>query len=81
MQNIKKTKDLLDTLKAWIDDIPPLESPQRFGNRAFRDWMQRLEQHSDELHRELLEPKFHPAIIELSAYFKVSFGNGIFNLT
>ena len=34
---------LLDTLEQWIDEIPPLQSPQRFGNLAFRTWGQRLE--------------------------------------
>jgi len=35
---------LLHTLDAWIDDIPPLKTPQRFGNVAFRTWGQRLEE-------------------------------------
>ena len=33
---------LLETLDTWIDEIPPLESPQRFGNLAFRIWGARL---------------------------------------
>lgn len=35
---------LLNELDAWIDDIPPQESPQRFGNLAFRTWGKRLEE-------------------------------------
>lgn len=35
---------ILDELNQWIDDIPPLETPQRFGNLAFRRWGQRLEE-------------------------------------
>jgi hypothetical protein len=35
---------LLDTLEQWIIEIPPLQSPQRFGNLAFRTWGQRLEE-------------------------------------
>lgn len=35
---------LLDTLEQWIVEIPPLQSPQRFGNLAFRTWGQRLEE-------------------------------------
>lgn len=34
--------DILDTLFQWIKDIPPLESPQRFGNRAFKSFIQNL---------------------------------------
>ena len=35
---------LLDTLEQWIIEIRPLQSPQRFGNLAFRTWGQRLEE-------------------------------------
>lgn len=38
---------LLDTLDGWINDIPPHESPQRFGNLAFRIWGKRLEEVSE----------------------------------
>ena len=33
---------LLDELDKWITDIPPIDQPQRFGNKAFRDWFARL---------------------------------------
>jgi serine/threonine-protein phosphatase 2A activator len=33
---------MLDTLNEWIDDFPPLENPQRFGNKAFRLWTAKL---------------------------------------
>ena len=46
-QSHKKSVDrllvLLDTLEQWIIEIPPLQSPQRFGNLAFRTWGQQLE--------------------------------------
>jgi serine/threonine-protein phosphatase 2A activator len=35
--------DLLDELDRWIDEVPPLPTPQRFGNLAFRTWGERLE--------------------------------------
>lgn len=35
---------MLDTLDSWIDDIPALKTPQRFGNLAFRIWGKRLEE-------------------------------------
>ncbi|KAG6888007.1 hypothetical protein C0992_009920 [Termitomyces sp. T32_za158] len=43
-QAITRTLELLDTLDLWIDEIPPLQSPQRFGNLAFRTWGARLEE-------------------------------------
>ena len=36
--------ELLDELDRWIIEIPPLETPQRFGNLAFRQWGKRLEE-------------------------------------
>lgn len=35
---------MLDELEAWIDDIPPQPTPQRFGNLAFRDYGRCLEE-------------------------------------
>jgi hypothetical protein len=36
---------VLDTLSSWIDQIPPLPNAQRFGNKAFRTWLDRLTHH------------------------------------
>lgn len=33
---------MLDTISQWIDDIPPVDQPQRYGNKAFRDFYSRL---------------------------------------
>lgn len=33
---------MLDTLDAWLDEFPPLENAQRFGNKAFRSWVEKL---------------------------------------
>lgn len=35
---------LLERLDQWIEETPPLQSPQRFGNLAFRTWGTRLEE-------------------------------------
>ena len=42
--NVVATLDLLDTLKGWVDEIPPLLQPQRFGNKAFKIWHDKLHQ-------------------------------------
>jgi hypothetical protein len=43
-QGVHKVLGLLDELDRWIDEVPPLPTPQRFGNLAFRTWGERLEQ-------------------------------------
>ena len=35
---------LLDQLASWVEEIAPVEQPQRFGNKAFRTFYQRLEE-------------------------------------
>lgn len=35
---------LLQTLLRWTEEIEPKQTPQRFGNLAFRDWGARLEE-------------------------------------
>lgn len=35
---------MLDTMESWIDQIPPIDQPQRFGNKAFRTWCSKLEE-------------------------------------
>ena len=33
---------LLNTFSTWMDETPPIDQPQRFGNKAFRTWWERL---------------------------------------
>jgi len=35
---------MLETMDTWIDEIPPIDQPQRFGNKAFRTWCGKLEE-------------------------------------
>lgn len=68
---------LLDLLMQWVDEIPPLETPQRFGNKAFAIWLNRLEEQAFSLHASLLPIELHASIPELLGYFTNAFGNGI----
>ncbi|KAI0363857.1 Phosphotyrosyl phosphatase activator [Pilatotrama ljubarskyi] len=67
--------EMLDKLDTWIDEIPPLPTPQRFGNLAFRTWGRRLETECDTLLHSLLPTALHPAIPFISPYFLTSFGS------
>lgn len=66
--------NLLDELDSWIDDIPPEVAPQRFGNKAFRKWVAKLDAEADRLHDSLLG-NIKDAKTELVPYFTHSFGN------
>ena len=41
-QTSNKLLEVLETMNKWIDEIPPIDQPQRFGNKAYRDWFDRL---------------------------------------
>lgn len=66
---------IFDDLNQLVDETPPLDQPQRFGNKAYRDWFEKMQANSPQLLKEALPEQFHPALIEVSAYFIESFGN------
>ncbi|KDN52963.1 PTPA-domain-containing protein [Tilletiaria anomala UBC 951] len=67
--------ELLERVDALTQEIKPLDTPQRFGNLAFRTWGQRLEEEAEGLHKQLLPSELHAFIPELAAYFLGAFGS------
>ncbi|KAI0636287.1 hypothetical protein C8Q77DRAFT_638149 [Trametes polyzona] len=67
--------DMLDKMDKWIDEIPPLPTPQRFGNLAFRTWGKRLETDYSRLLFDLLPAALRPSIPFISPYLLTSFGS------
>ncbi|KAJ3024277.1 Serine/threonine-protein phosphatase 2A activator [Thoreauomyces humboldtii] len=68
--------DALEDLDKMIDDVPPMESPQRFGNKAFRTWVDLVENAAEGTMRAILPPEFAHAAPELRAYWVGAFGHG-----
>lgn len=66
---------VLEKLSQWVDDTPPIDQPQRFGNKAFRTWYSCLAEHAQPLLRSALPENFHRAIPEISIYLIEGFGN------
>lgn len=62
-------------LNRLVDETPPYEQPQRFGNKAYRDWFQKLKENSLQILHNALPSEFHEAIPEIIVYFTESFGN------
>ncbi|ESK87599.1 protein phosphatase 2a regulatory subunit 4 [Moniliophthora roreri MCA 2997] len=73
--SIVSTVKLLDTLDSWIDEIPPQETPQRFGNLSFRKWGARLEERVDQLLTDLVSHEFTSLIPHVKPYLLTSFGS------
>ncbi|KOB68456.1 Serine/threonine-protein phosphatase 2A activator [Operophtera brumata] len=74
--NVTKMLKMLDIIDNFIDDFPPVEQPQRFGNTAFRDWLNKVKQITTQLLQDALHLKIHVAIPEVKVYLEESFGNG-----
>lgn len=66
---------MLDTLSQWIDDIPAVDQPQRYGNKAFRDFYDKLKENGESVVKEALPEEYHSAVSELSVYLVESVGN------
>lgn len=64
-----------EDLHRLVDETPPLDQPQRFGNKAYREWFDKMKTQSFALLEEALPVEFHPALIEITTYFTESFGN------
>lgn len=74
-ENTEKLLTMLKKASDIVDEILPIDQPQRFGNKAFKTWYERIQNSSDELLREVLPEKAHPGIVELKTYLTESFGN------
>ncbi|XP_071450733.1 serine/threonine-protein phosphatase 2A activator isoform X2 [Hetaerina americana] len=72
---IKGMVSMLDTLSQWIDETPPIDQPQRFGNQAFRTWHGRVKENGLKLLQDALPESLHRAVPELLGYLTESFGN------
>ncbi|RZC35864.1 PTPA and/or DBP domain containing protein [Asbolus verrucosus] len=72
---VLKVVTLLDKLDKKIDETPPIQQPQRFGNIAFRTWYQKLKDDSLVLLQEVLPKNLFQSIPEIVSYFIDGFGN------
>ncbi|XP_075981701.1 serine/threonine-protein phosphatase 2A activator-like [Anticarsia gemmatalis] len=73
--NVKKLLDMLEKIDRIIDDYPPVEQPQRFGNTAFREWLGRVKHNTTDFLQDALDPTLHVTVPEIKVYLEESFGN------
>ena len=66
---------MLEAMGGWVDEIPPLDQPMRYGNKAYRLWHDRLQADGPALVLALLPPELHPAATELHVYLAGCFGD------
>lgn len=66
---------MLDQMASWLEEYPPIEQPQRYGNKAFRDYYARLAKDGESLVSEVVGEELSPASAEASTYLIESVGN------
>lgn len=72
---IEKFVHFISQLATMIDEIPPIQQPMRYGNKAFRDWHLKLISKTNEFLSDLLPINLKNAAIELAPYINQAFGN------
>ncbi|KAF5281252.1 hypothetical protein FQA39_LY05138 [Lamprigera yunnana] len=72
---ILKLIEMLEKLNKMIDEVPPIQQPQRFGNQAFRTWYKKLKERAFDLVQEVIPEKLHRATPEILFYLVEGFGN------
>ncbi|GAA5841020.1 hypothetical protein JCM11251_006785 [Rhodosporidiobolus azoricus] len=78
---IRQLVQFLKEAKSWIAEVPLDSGPQRFGNKAFRGWMKRVEEAETSLRTSLLGlsslPSPTTALLapELTFHFISAFGS------
>ncbi|XP_059485286.1 serine/threonine-protein phosphatase 2A activator [Neocloeon triangulifer] len=76
-QKVEHVLELMETLNKWIDEIPPVDQPQRFGNKAFKTWFKKLTEDADVELKKMLPENKHNTITEIAPYLIQAFGNDI----
>ncbi|XP_076654189.1 serine/threonine-protein phosphatase 2A activator isoform X2 [Halictus rubicundus] len=66
---------MLNEFDEWITQIPPTDQPQRFGNKSFRTWYERLQEHGINQLQKVLPKEMYKAVPEIIQYLYESFGN------
>uniref|UniRef100_A0A2P2HYK7 Serine/threonine-protein phosphatase 2A activator n=1 Tax=Hirondellea gigas TaxID=1518452 RepID=A0A2P2HYK7_9CRUS len=67
--------DMLDTMASWLKEYPPIDQPQRYGNKAFRDYYARLSKDAAELVTTAVGAEYSAGSKEVSVYLVESVGN------
>ncbi|XP_009772478.1 uncharacterized protein LOC107818780 isoform X1 [Nicotiana tabacum] len=66
---------VLQTLIAYVDEIPLALQTSRYGNLAYRTWHEHMSCDAESFMLQFLPTDLHSATVELVPYFTDSFGN------
>lgn len=66
---------VIEKLISFVDEIPPVPQPGRYGNIAYRTWHERMSSDAESFMQMILPSNLLDATVELVPYFTDSFGN------
>jgi len=72
---VRNVVAVLDTMASWIEEYPPVDQPQRYGNKVFRSYYARLQEEAEGLTRGVLKGNAAAASVEACVYLVESVGN------
>ncbi|XP_076817222.1 serine/threonine-protein phosphatase 2A activator-like [Clavelina lepadiformis] len=72
---VEKLLEMLGRLSTLVDETPPVEQPQRFGNKGYRTWLNHVKDEAVDLTKTILPVNLHRAAEEVSDYLVQGFGN------
>ena len=76
VQRLKPIYDYLEEMSVLIDEIPPIQQPMRFGNKAYRTWLDKVTENSAEKIAKFSSvPGFEKSIPEIKVYWDEAFGH------
>lgn len=67
---VKQIESVLNRLCTWVDEIPPIAQPMRFGNKAFRIWHEKVT--AEDVLKDIVPKEYKQ---EIACYLYDSFGN------
>lgn len=71
-----KFRETFDYLYKLLDETPPLQNPQRFGNKAFKLWYEKVEENYEYIMKILLGEKYSDGLSsELKSYYLDCYGS------
>ncbi|XP_073824945.1 phosphotyrosyl phosphatase activator [Musca autumnalis] len=74
---MEKLLGIFEKLNSMVDEIPPTDQPQRFGNKAFRTWSQKMNHDIFLILQNCIPSEKSALVAELGFYLSESFGNSV----
>ncbi|CAO1309061.1 unnamed protein product [Diamesa serratosioi] len=72
---VQKLLDVLSDMEKLLTETPPIQTVQRFGNQAFKEWYEKVKDNSLSYVEGILTENLKSAAPELVCYLIDSFGN------